>query len=167
MNDSKKYITEKYVRALFDVSIIIKGIDGLLETMGGTLLLFIKPTQLTAIVKLITQRELIEDPKDIIVNYLLNASHHFSLNVELFVAIYLLIHGAIKIIIVVGLLKNKLWAYPLGILVFSAFVLYQIYQYIQSYSVSLIIFTIFDVFLIFITWYEYTYRKGLTISEHR
>ncbi len=158
MTRIRKYITEKYIHNIFDIGVIIKGVDGLLETIGGILLFFIKPEQLTTTIRFITQRELIEDPKDIIVNYLLNASHNFSFSF-LFVAVYLLLHGIIKIIIVIGLLKNKLWAYPLGIIVFSVFVLYQFYQYTQSHSMSLIIFTIFDIFVILLTWHEYKLIK--------
>ncbi len=156
----KEYIKEKYIHDIFDISIIIKGLDGILETVGAILLFFIKPTQLTAIIRFLTQRELVEDPKDIIVNYLLNVSHHFSVNTELFLAIYLLIHGLIKIIIVVGLLKNKIWAYSLGIIVFSIFVVYQLYQYTQSHSMSLIVLSVFDVFVILLTWHEYQFIKN-------
>src|SRR5579864_1241907 len=152
---------EKYIHRIFDISVIVKGIDGALEGVGGILLLFIKPEQLIAIIRFLTQRELTEDPQDIIVNYLLNTSHRLSISTELFLAIYLLIHGLIKIIIVIGLLKNKVWAYPLGIIIFSAFVVYQLYQFAQSHTLSLIILTIFDVFVILLTWHEYRFIKKM------
>src|SRR5260221_4799239 len=119
---------EKFIRDIFDVSLVIKGIDGVLEIIGGIFFFFIQQNQLITITKLVVQRELIEDPQDFTANYLI-ATSHVSVSLQFFTAIYLLIHGVIKIVIVVGLLKNKLWAYPLGITVFSAFVLYQLYQY--------------------------------------
>jgi len=155
LNVIGKYFKENYAHYIFDVSVIIKGIDGFLEIIAGTILFFIKPTEIISIVRFLTFGELVEDPKDIIANYLLNASHHFSINFQFFIAVYLFIHGVIKIIIIVGLLKNKFWAYPIGIIVFSIFVLYQIYQYTYSHSVGLIFLTIFDVFIILLIWHKY------------
>ena len=40
---------------IFDISVTLKGIDGLLELVGGVLLLVLSPVRLNAIVRFLTQ----------------------------------------------------------------------------------------------------------------
>ena len=46
----------------------------------------------------------------------------------LFGAVYLLLHGAVKVVLVTALLLNKLWAYPCMIVVLLIFIGYQMYR---------------------------------------
>jgi uncharacterized membrane protein len=46
---------------VFDVSITLKGLDGVLELIGGLLLFFLTPHRLNAIVAFLTQHELSEE----------------------------------------------------------------------------------------------------------
>lgn len=149
---------ERRLRQLFDASIIIKGLDGLLQVAAGVLLLFVKPQSLNRALIALTEHELLQDPKDKIANYILSLGH-LSAGSKLFGILFLLSHGLIKIFIVIGLLKNKLWFYPLGIVVFTAFGLYQIYQYSHTHSLGLLILTILDVFVVALTWHEYRVIK--------
>ncbi len=141
-------IPEKYFRRTFQIGIIIKGLDGILELVGGLLLFAIKPAALSGLAVFFTQHELAKDPKDFIANYLLHTAQNLPTSAKLFGAIYLASHGIIKILIVAGLLKNKLWAYPTAIAVFTAFGIYQIYRYTFSHAMSLVILTILDAVII-------------------
>ena len=49
---------------LFQVAVVVKGIDGVLEFIGGVLLLFVSPTALHRLVIMLTQHELAEEPDD-------------------------------------------------------------------------------------------------------
>jgi uncharacterized membrane protein len=155
-----KTAVEKYYHRAFEVGVLLKGLNGFLESAGGTLLLFIKPATINKIVLILTQSELIEDPNDRVFNYLRAASAHLTPSAELFGAFYLLIHGAIKILLVAGLLKKKPWAYPASLSILTLFVFYQLYQISYSHSVGLILLTIFDALVIFLVWHEYIYTKG-------
>jgi uncharacterized membrane protein len=137
--------------------VAIKGIDGLLEIIGSLFLFLISPEKINSIIIHLIQHELVEDPKDIIATHLLNTMHHFSASTKLFQALYLLVHGLIKVFLVWGLLKNKLWAYPASIAFLVAFIFYQTYRYTYTHALSLILLTIFDVFIIVLTWHEYRY----------
>jgi uncharacterized membrane protein len=149
---------EKYIHRIFDIGIILKGIDGLLEIVGGLLLIFIRPETINGIVAALTQYELVEDPQDLIANFILRAIHLTSQS-QIFGILFLLSHGIIKVFIVAGLLKNKLWAYPAGIVIFSGFGIYQLYRYFHTYSLGLLLLTILDVFVIILTWHEYKIVK--------
>ena len=144
---------------IFEISISLKGLDGLLEVVGGMLLLLLSPAQLTSIIKLVTQHELSQDPHDFIATHLLTYAHTLSASVILFAAVYLLAHGIVKIVLVVALLKEQLWAYPWTIGFLVIFILYQVYRIILHVSVWLIALTLFDCFIVLLTVLEY--RKHL------
>lgn len=154
-----KFIPEKYLHFSFEVGVLLKGIDGLLEVIGGLALFFVSPSQINALVNFFTRYELSEDPHDLVANYLVKLSHDLFLNAGLFVALYLLSHGIVKLLIVGGLWKDKLWAYPVGIIVFAGFVVYQIYRYTFTFDAWLLILTVLDIIIIWLTWHEYEYRR--------
>jgi uncharacterized membrane protein len=96
------------------------------------------------VIALLTQDELREDPRDLIANYLLAAAQRLSLASEHFAALYLLSHGVIKILLVVGLLSRKLWVDPIAVVVFAAFIVYQLYRYSFTHAIGLIALSLFS-----------------------
>jgi uncharacterized membrane protein len=144
---------------LFHIGIILKGIDGALEIIGAFLILMISPQTLNKIIYLLTQHELSEDPKDIVANYLIRAANHFSVSSQLFGFTYLLSHGIIKIILIVSLWKQRLWSYPVAMIFFALFGIYQMYKYYLEHSLGWIVLTILDIFVIVLTWMEYRQLK--------
>ena len=83
----------------------------------------------------------------------------------LFGAIYLLVHGAVKVVLVIALLLNKLWAYPCLIVVLLIFIGYQLYRIALDPSPGLIALTIFDTLIVALTWREYR-RQRRTPDDH-
>ncbi len=152
-------LTEKRFRQLFRFGIFLKAVDGVLEITGGTLLLLISKETLNDIVIFLTQHELSEDPNDLVANYLVHAVQHLSTSTKQFGAFYLLFHGALKIFLVVGLFRDRLWAYPSAMIFLVAFIGYQLYRYSLTHSVALILLTIFDAVIVFLIWHEYRYLK--------
>jgi len=127
---------------------MLKGLNGLLELIGGTLLLLFPPSAIQHFIVGLTHNELSEDPNDFIATQLRSAAEHLSVGGELFAAIYLLSHGVIKVGLVYALLKDKPWAFPWAIGIFGAFAIYQIYRYFIQPSGWLIALTILDVIVI-------------------
>ncbi len=72
-----------------------------------------------------------------------------------FASWYLLSHGGVKLCLVLALLWNKLWAYPLMIVMLSAFIGYQMYRFTLTHSAAMIVLTVFDLIVIALTWIEY------------
>jgi uncharacterized membrane protein len=144
----------------FRVSLILKGLDGVFELGGGVLLLVISSDQINAIVRLLTQHELSEDPKDFIANYLLHTAGGLTASTTLFGAIYLLLHGLVKVLLVTAVLLDKLWAYPWMIAFLIAFIVYQLYQIALSFSVGLTLLTAFDAFVVWLTVVEYRKHRA-------
>ncbi len=139
----------------FKLSIALKGIDGLLEIIGGVLLMLTSSETLNRLAGLLTQHELSQDPNDFFANHLLNATQNLGQHGSLFAVVYLISHGLIKIVLVINLLRRRLWAYPAAIGVFWVFVFYQIYRIGLNHSVGLSLLTVFDLFIIWLTYSEY------------
>ena len=144
----------------FYVGIILKGLDGVLELLGGTLLLFVAPDRIEHLAILITQPELTEDPNDFIAKHILHSASGLNNHVVLFGAIYLLAHGIVKVVLVTALLRQKLWAYPWMIAVLVIFIFYQLYQLSVAASAGLVALTVFDTLIVVLTWHEYLRHRA-------
>jgi uncharacterized membrane protein len=148
-------MNEGRIRQIFEVSLLLKGAHALIECIGGVALYLVSINSIVALVSMLTQEELIEDPKDFVATHLLSAAQNFSVGSKEFYAFYLLSHGLIKILLVMGLLKNRLWAYPGSLVALGIFVLYQLYRFAYTHAYGLILLTIFDLFLMALIWHEY------------
>jgi len=142
----------------FDIALILKGLDGLLELLGGILLLVVSPETLNNLAKHLTQHELSQDPNDFFAHHLLRLTANLH-NTQTFGAVYLLTHGLVKIVIVVGLFRRERWAYPVAFVFLGGFVVYQVYRMTYAPSAGLALLTVFDLFIIWLTWREYRRTK--------
>lgn len=149
MDPSKR---EKDIRQLFVISVVLKGIGAVLEVGFGLLLFF--TNSVTNFVLQLAQNEFIEDPNDFF------ATHFHSFiaptpEEQMYGALYLLSHGAVKVVLVAGLLRNKLWAYPATIAILTLFILYQSVRWLQTHSFALLLLTVFDVLVLWLIYHEY------------
>jgi uncharacterized membrane protein len=108
---------------------------------------------------MLTQHKIPVDPHDVVAHYLREAASRFSVSGKHFLAFYLLAHGIVKIFVVVALLKNKIWAYPVAMVVFGGLVVYQLYRFTVGGSAGLIVLSGFDLIVIWLIWMEYRARK--------
>jgi uncharacterized membrane protein len=145
----------RFTHQLFLTSIIIKGVDGILELSGGVILFFVKSDHIAAFIQGLFHHELMQDPHDIIANYLVHASQNIATGTLFFASLYLLLHGMIKISISIGLLRRKIWMYPIASVILIFFVSYQIIRIIHFHSIILFFLTLFDVMIIFLIRKEY------------
>ena len=140
---------------IFEIGIILKGLDGVLETIGGLLLFAITPATIDRLVARLTQHELSEDSDDFIARHLLRYAHGLTGSAVTFAAVYLLLHGIIKIVLVVALLRNQAWVYPSMIAFLLVFIVYQLYRLVLSPTLGLTVLTIFDALIVWLTWREW------------
>lgn len=146
---------EEIVHISFDVGLLIKGLDALIEIVGGIAFMFLTPNRLNLLITLISKGELGEDPTDFLMNYLVTFGHSFSIKSLQFVMLYLLSHGIAKMVVILMLWKKKPWAYPLSVIVFLLFIAYQLYHYTASRSIFLLLLTVLDIIMIILTILEY------------
>ena len=146
---------ERRIHQIFQISILLKGAHALIECIGGLVLAFISTSAITNLVNALTQEELIEDPNDLVAAHLLSLAQNFTVSTQHFYAFYLLSHGLIKVFLVIGLLRNKLWAYPVSLVVLGLFIVYQLYRFSYTHGFGLIVLTVFDVIVMGLIWHEY------------
>jgi uncharacterized membrane protein len=146
---------ERNIHKVFEISVWLKGAHALIESIAGFALYLVSTATIISWVNFLTQEELIHDPNDFIATHLHDFAQTFSVSTQAFYAFYLLSHGLIKILLVVGLLRGKLWSYPASLVALALFIVYQLYRYSCTQSFGLIVLTIFDVFVIALIWHEY------------
>jgi uncharacterized membrane protein len=156
-------MNERRIHQIFQISVLLKGAHALVECIGGLVLAFVSTSAITRLVNALTQEELIEDPNDFVAAQLLSLAQNFTVSTQRFYAFYLLSHGVIKVFLVIGLLRNKLWAYPVSLVVLGLFIVYQLYRFSYTHGFGLIVLTVFDVFVMGLIWREYRLvRRHLT-----
>ena len=133
---------------LFELGVSLKFLNGVLEVVGGILLFFSTPQSLSRLATTLLTSELLEDPKDLVANALLHAVHRLSPNAQLFASVYLLVHGLVKVGLVIALWKKKLWAYPLAGVILVLFTVYQMYLFFHSGSLLQVFLTVVDVVIL-------------------
>ncbi len=148
-------VKEKNIDQLFKASLVVKAVDGFLETAGGILLLVVSPATLNSIVATLTQHELAEDPRDFLANYITHLASTLSANTLMFASAYLLVDGGLKIFLAVAVIKKKTWAYVPALVFLSVFIVYQLYRFVYSGSLVLLLLALFDVLVALLVWREY------------
>ncbi len=158
---------EGTVHVLFDIGLIGKAVDGVLEIVGGGLLFLVNPGQINSLLRALTQHELSEDPHDVVAGLLLHSTQHLSSGTKAFAGLFLLWHGMVKVGLVWALLRKQRWAYPVAIVAFGLFLAYQLYRYAHTRSGWLMTLSVLDLFVIAITWLEYKRLRREVARELR
>ena len=149
----------------FNIALVLKGLDGLLELVGGLLLFVFSPASINALAQRLTQHELTQDPQDFWAHHLLHLTGNLH-RTQAFGALYLLFHGVVKLVVVVGLFRRERWAYPVAFVFLGGFVIYQVYRMTYAPTVGLALLTVFDLFIIWLTWREYRRHRAPAASPH-
>ena len=148
-------ITERNIHKFYAYTLFTKAVISLVQLLSGALLLLVNQKFIIKIVSLLTQEELKEDAQDFVANYLISMAQNLSLSIQHFFALYLILHGLIKIALVIGLLREKRWAYPVSIIIFIIFIIYQLYKYTVTQSLSFLLLSAFDILIIYLVSREY------------
>ncbi|MCX6779045.1 MAG: DUF2127 domain-containing protein [Candidatus Magasanikbacteria bacterium] len=151
---------ERNWHELFEIGILIKTINGVLELIAGLGLLFLNGAFFNQAILTLFRQELLEDPQDFLVNKIASFFATLSVSTQNFAAIYLLFHAAIKFFIAFSLYKEKLWAYSVSLWIMASFFIYQIYHLSHKFSVFLLVLMIIDFLFFLIIRHEYKYKRA-------
>ena len=154
-----------FMHGLFDVVVILKGLNGLAEIGSGTALLFLHAGTIIVWVNWLTQAELIEDPQDRLAMLLQHWALGFGHDSQIFAGFYLLAHGIVKVLLAALLFMEKTWAFPLALALFSFLVTFSVYRLSLNWSSVLAGFVVFDLFTIWLIAKEWRVILKLTASN--
>jgi len=152
-------IKEKSIFRIFEISLFLKGLNGLIEIIGGILIWTINKKEIVYFILNLTENSLSDNPNDFVSNFIVNTIGDFASGSQLLFVVYLLLHGFIKLFLILCLFRNKLWAYPTSIVIFSLFIIYQFYNYYFTHSLELLVWTSLDVIIVILTMHEYRVRR--------
>ena len=113
----------------------------------------------------ITREELSEDPRDFLANVVLHSATTFTSHGKWVSVAFLLSHGLIKLFLVWSLYRQKLWAYPVTIVVLLLFIVVQTAEILRHHSLLLTGLTLLDVVIVVLAWHEYLHRKKRTTNS--
>jgi uncharacterized membrane protein len=148
-------MNEHRIHQIFELSVLLKGAHAVIECIGGLALALMPPGTIAALVNTWTQDELVEEPNDLVASHLLAWAQDLSVATQHFYAFYLLSHGVVKVLLVIGLLRGKLWSYPASLVALVLFIAYQIYRFSYTHSPGLIALTLFDLVMLWLIWHEW------------
>jgi uncharacterized membrane protein len=139
---------QRHIHRVFQISILLKGAHALLEIAGGIALgLFSTDTILRLLYRI--------GHDDWFTRTFTGHEHEYYV-------FYLLTHGAANLIIVVGLLREKLWSYPATFAVLSLFIAFQLHRFAYVRDPGLIILSLLDLIVMALAWNEYRQvKRGL------
>ena len=139
----------------YEIGIIIKGIDGILELTGGLLVLLLSPSAITGLTRFLTENALQADPHNYIATHIAREGHSLAAGHNVFAAAFLLTHGLVKVVLVTCLLLNKLWVYPWALVILGLFLVYQTYQLVTAPGLGIGFLTVLDVIIIGLIYREW------------
>jgi uncharacterized membrane protein len=160
MNPTTALAEKKTIDKLFLVSMIIKAGAAIFEIGTGIFAFFITTNEVLYVTQLLVQGKLAADPDNFLANHILDLGFSFTPGqTNWFLFSYLAGHGVVNMFLVISLLKKKMWAYPLSLVIFGAFAIYEAWQVYFTHSPFLAAFTIFDLAVIWLIWKEYRYMR--------
>lgn len=145
---------------IYKVGVAIKGFDGLVELIAGVLLLT-APQLLHTVLQGVSGEALEHNGR--FMAYIAENVAHIDADLSksglLFVAIFLLSHGVVKLALVYALLKEIVWAYPYALIILAGFLVYQVYAFAIHPTFSMAVFSLLDAIIIWLVWGEWQKLK--------
>jgi uncharacterized membrane protein len=132
---------EKRIHQVFQITVALKGLHGLVEVAGGIALGLFSTDSILRLLYHWDRHQWV--------------TRHFSTGEHHYYVWFFLSHGALNLALAVGLLLEKLWAYPAAMVVLALFILLQMHRFIHVHDPGLVIFSILDVIVIALAVHEY------------
>ena len=145
----------------FLIGIGLKILNIIGDVLVGIPLLFIQPGQIGNFIHSLTASELLENPNDKIANFLVSTTAHVTHGSLIYLGIYFLLHGLVKIGIVGALVRGSQNVYPWAIGALVALLLYQIVSIIIHFSIILTLLSVLDLVIILLTLREWYHHRTL------
>jgi uncharacterized membrane protein len=151
---------------LFRIAIALKGLDGGIQVIGAIALAVIPPAVIGGLAHSIVTRDLLGDQNGTLATHLTKAAADFTGgDTRMFAILYLLLHGIVKLALVVAMLKKILPAYPVAAVVLAGFVVYELWRAVHTHSIALPFFAALDIVIIVLVLREYRQLRAERRAE--
>jgi uncharacterized membrane protein len=134
------------VHLAYLAALTLKGFDGAVEILAGLVIFLTGPQRIYRWVVRVTAPELYDGSHAAAVHAIRSGAEHLATTGAHFVEFYLVVHGLLKIALVLVLLRGGgRWIFPAGALILVAFISYMSWRLHQQWSDWLLGFALFDV----------------------
>jgi uncharacterized membrane protein len=126
-------------------TLTVKGIDGAIEIMAGLVILLTGPQRIYRWVVRVTAPELYDGSHVAAVHAIRRGAEHLATTGAHFVEFYLIVHGLLKLALVIVLLRGGgRWIFPVGTAILMGFIAYMSWRLSEQWSDWLLGFALFD-----------------------
>ncbi len=143
------------VKLYFQIGVVAKGVVSFFEIVAGVVAFFIPVSAITDFVVYLAQGELVDDPNSFLATHLMSLAHQFYYTSSVFIGVYLISRGTVKLTLIIALLRDKLWAYPSALTVLGIFVTFQMYEIVKKGVFILALLTALDLIVMWFIYREY------------
>lgn len=144
---------------IYKIGIALKAVIGVIEIVAGAVFLFMSHAAIYTLVNSVFGGKLGESSGNWFWQIVAAGLNDLSASGEGVWAFVFLSHGIIKLLLIGGLWKERLWSYPTSAFVFTLFIFYQAYQLAFIWSFALFAITALDVAIVALVLYEYSIKK--------
>ena len=128
------------------------------ELVSGASLYALPTEDIVALTSALTHH--LENPQSIVAAFLMRSAQSLSMHQKAAAGFFLFSHGAIKLFLVIMVLRDRLWAYPVFIAALLLLIAYQTYEISLGFSAWLTLLTALDLVVLVLTWHEYRMMRG-------
>lgn len=153
-------MTDQFNHRLFIVTIVAKGMLGVLQLLAAILIYLGALQYLPGFAKWLVQNELAENPNDYIALKILEIAGSAPATGSTFYTTYFVAHGLLHIAVVAALLSGARWANHVAVIVLALFVIYQVYEWMSVGGHMLIVLTAIDLAVIYLTVREHRHKRN-------
>jgi uncharacterized membrane protein len=152
---------QPWFERIYIIGLIVKGIDGVLEFIAGMAIL-ISPSLVHRFLTMLSGEfgEHNARPFQFIAEYIGHVDANLLHSGLVFLTLFLIFHGVIKIGLVYCLVRRIEKVYPIALILLIAFFLYEVYVFITTLSIPLAVFMALDLGIIWLVWNEYQEVKS-------
>ncbi len=134
------------IHLAYVATLLVKGFDGAVETLAGLVIFLTGPARIYRWVVRVTAPELYDGSHAAAVHAIRRGAEHLATTGAHFVEFYLVVHGLLKLGLVLVLLRGGgRWIFPVGVVVLAGFIAYMSWRLHQQWSDWLLGFALFDV----------------------
>ena len=147
---------EELLDVSFNAMLLGKSIFAFVEFLSGLLLIFIPLDLIKSTIQHLAASIAFAPLSSMITN----AGERVTSDATLFAVIYLLLHGALKLVTLALLWRKILWSYPLSIVLLLGFITYQMFEFFNHGAIPMLALCVVDLVMITLTLLEYRKLKA-------
>ena len=147
---------EELLDVSFNAMLLGKSIFAFVEYLSGLLLIYIPLDLIKSTIQHLAASIAFAPLSSMITN----AGERVTSDATLFAVIYLLLHGALKLVTLALLWRKILWSYPLSIVLLLGFITYQMFEFFNHGAIPMLALCVDDLVMITLTLLEYRKLKA-------